>query len=197
MENITPKPILPEPGEEEVWKTHPVYTKYEVSTFGNVRRKDNQYLMTTNISGRGYLSVHLRAGIINKNGNGKHCRIHKLVAETFLGEAPGPEYECDHLDRNRRNNYYKNLRWATHAENMANASKERHKQVFMNRPAIVLLENGTDKLIREFTCLAQVVEELDLSPACVRDNIHGYKPSYKFGYFMTKPDYLKKNAEKI
>ena len=99
MENTTPKPILPAPGEEEVWKTHPVYIEYEVSTFGNVRRKINQYMMTKSINGRGYLTVHLRAGIEDKNG--KYCRIHKLVAETFLEKAPGPNYECDHLDRNR------------------------------------------------------------------------------------------------
>ena len=98
MEN-TPKPILPGPEEREIWKTHPIYTEYEVSTFGNVRRKSTQYVMTPTINGRGYLVVHLRAGIDTKNG--KYCRVHKLVAETFLGDAPGPEYECDHLDRNR------------------------------------------------------------------------------------------------
>lgn len=190
MENTTPKPILPAPGEKEVWKTHPIYIEYEVSTFGNVRRKSTQYMMTASINGRGYPTVHLRAGIENESG--KYCRVHKLVAETFLGEAPGPYYECDHLDRNRQNNYVGNLRWATREENMANTSATRRKQVFMNRPAIVLLDKNTDELIREFKCLAEVVEELGVSSAGVRDNIHGYKPPYTFGYFMTKPDYLKK-----
>ena len=190
MENTTPKPILPAPGEEEVWKTHPIYVEYEVSTFGNVRRKSNKYMMTATINGRGYLNVHLRAGIEDEGG--KYCRIHKLVAETFLGEAPGPDYECDHLDRNRQNNYVGNLRWATHVENMANTPAKRRKQVFMDRPAIVLLDKHTNEFIREFKCLAEVVEELGVSAAGVRDNIHGYKPPYTFGYFMTKPDYLKK-----
>lgn len=185
----TPEPILPAPGEEEMWKTHPVYTEYEISTFGNVRRKSNQYMMTASINGRGYLTVHLRAGIKNKNG--KYCRIHKLVAETFLGDAPGPEYECDHLDRNRQNNYYKNIRWVTHPENVANCRKRR-KQVFMNRPAIVLLDKNTHELIREFKHLGEVVQELGVNPAGVRDNIHGYRPPYTFGYFMTKPEYLEK-----
>ena len=190
MENTTPKPILPAPGEEEVWKTHPIYDEYEVSTFGNVRRKSNQYMMTASINGRGYSTVHLRVGVEGKNG--KYCRIHKLVAETFLGEAPGPDYECDHLDRNRQNNYVGNLRYATHAENIANSPSKRRTYVFMEKPAIVLLDKNTDELIREFKCLAEVVEELGVSPAGVRDNIHGYKPPYTFGYFMTKSDYLKK-----
>lgn len=190
MENTTPKPILPAPGEEEVWKTHPIYDEYEVSTFGNVRRKSNQYMMTASINGRGYSTVHLRVGVEGKNG--KYCRVHKLVAETFLGEAPGPEYECDHLDRNRQNNYVGNLRYATHAENIANTPPKRRTYVYMEKPAIVLLDKNTDKLIREFNCLAEVIEELGVRPAGVRDNIHGYKPPYTFGYFMTKPDYLKK-----
>lgn len=190
----TPEPILPAPGEEEVWKTHPVYTEYEISTFGNVRRKSTQYMMTASVNGRGYSTVHFRVGIENKNG--KYLRVHKLVAETFLGEAPGPEYECDHLDRNRQNNYVGNLRWATHPENQAN-SRPRRKQVFMDRPAIVLLDKETNELLREFSCLAEACEEMGVRPAGVRDNIHGYKPPYRFGYFMTKPDYLKKIEEKI
>ena len=185
----TPEPILPAPGEEEVWKTHAIYTEYEVSTFGNVRRKSTQYVMTPSVNGRGYSVVHLRAGIDAKNG--KYIRVHKLVAETFLGEAPGPEYECDHKDRNRQNNYYKNLRWATHSENIAN-SRKRRKQIFMDRPALVLLDKNTHELIREFKNLAEACEVMGVRPAGVRDNIHGYKPPYRFGYFMTKTEYLEK-----
>lgn len=194
MENyIQPTPILPSPEEKEIWKTHAIYTEYEISTFGNVRRKKNQYMMTPSTNGRGYSVVHLRAGVEGKNG--KYLRVHRLVAETFLGDAPGPEYECDHLDRNRQNNYLGNLRWTTHPENMAN-SRPRRKQVFMDRPALVLLNKNTDELIREFDCLADVCEEFGISPAGVRDNIHGYKPPYTFGYFMTKEEYLKKFKEK-
>jgi hypothetical protein len=80
---------------------------------------------------------------------------------------------------------------------MANTPAKRRKQVFMNRPAIVLLDKNTDELIREFKCLAEVIKELGVSSAGVRDNIHGHKPPYTFGYFMTKPDYLKKIEGKI
>ncbi|AXV72811.1 hypothetical protein CJO75_01120 [Ralstonia solanacearum] len=45
--------------------------------------------------------------------------IHRLVALTFLGPPPSRQHEVAHNDGNRANNIVTNLRWATHAENVA------------------------------------------------------------------------------
>lgn len=193
--NITPKPILPEPGEVELWKEHPIYTAYEISTFGNVRRAANKYQMKTPINARGYPSVHLRAGIKNKHG--KTLRVHRLVADTWLPPHAEDETEIDHIDRNRGNNYYRNLRWATHEVNMANSRPTRQQKIYLDRPALVLLDKNTHELIREFKNLEEAVNEMGVGIAGIRDNIHGYKPPYTFGYFMIKSDYLKKLSEKL
>lgn len=58
-----------------------------------------------------YLHVHLR-----KNGRSYSVRVHKLVAETFLGPCP-PGKETCHRDDNPRNNRLSNLRWDTHKSN--------------------------------------------------------------------------------
>jgi hypothetical protein len=42
--------------------------------------------------------------------------VHRLVAELVYGPCP-EGLECRHLDGDRANNDYKNLRWGTHAEN--------------------------------------------------------------------------------
>ena len=49
--------------------------------------------------------------------------IHQLVAETFI---PNPDNytEIDHIDRNKLNNHYTNLRWVSRFEN---ASEPNHK----------------------------------------------------------------------
>lgn len=58
-----------------------------------------------------------------RDENGKFLKqisksIHQLVAETFI---PNPEgyNEILHLDDNKQNNHYTNLKWGTHLENMS------------------------------------------------------------------------------
>lgn len=45
--------------------------------------------------------------------------IHKVVAECWLGDIPNG-YEVDHIDRDTHNNYYKNLRYVNHSDQMKN-----------------------------------------------------------------------------
>jgi hypothetical protein len=53
--------------------------------------------------------------------------IHKLVALTWIGPAPGPtgtkrhEYCVNHKDGNKRNNHADNLEWVTNSENLSHA----------------------------------------------------------------------------
>ena len=194
MENNKPTPILPAPGEEEVWKTHPIYTEYQVSTFGNVRRIRTQRLLTRSPNSRGYETVHLRAGIDNPNG--KYPRVHILVAETFLGPCP-EGMEIDHADRNRLNNYYKNLSYMTHKDNVGNAKKDRRPRIMKDKPALVLLDKDTHELIREFANVSEATEAMNVASRSIRDNIHGHKATFRFGYFMIKDEWLQKKDEKI
>jgi hypothetical protein len=46
----------------------------------------------------------------------KRRYVHRLVAELIHGPCPDGQ-ECRHLDGDRQNNDYSNLRWGTHTEN--------------------------------------------------------------------------------
>ncbi len=66
-----------------------------------------------------------------RDENGKFLKqikksIHQLVAEVFI---PNPEghTEIDHIDRNNRNNHYKNLRWCNRSDNMKNKEFQTYK----------------------------------------------------------------------
>lgn len=60
----------------------------------------------------GYLVLNLQIAL----GVRKEFRVHRLIAETFLGLCPDGK-ETRHLDGNKKNNSLDNLVWGTKKEN--------------------------------------------------------------------------------
>lgn len=105
---------------EERWNPVAGYeASYEVSTLGRVRRiapqqgtRPGLILKLTPVSKRGgYLTVGLsEVGRIKKR-----YRVHRLVAEAFLGPSEGRLVR--HLDGDPTNNRLSNLQWGDASEN--------------------------------------------------------------------------------
>jgi len=53
----------------------------------------------------------------------KHCFFYKLVAKYFIPKTSDEQVYVLHLDRNRANDYVKNLKWATRAEMLEHSKK--------------------------------------------------------------------------
>lgn len=103
--------------------------------FGGRKYKANQFGVVYDDKGKpkkqrlnqdGYPVVWLEG---EKGDNGKRKRyyekVHKIVATLFC-EKPNIEekVEVNHLDCVRSNNYYKNLEWITHKENVQYSIKK-------------------------------------------------------------------------
>ena len=102
----------------EIWKPVVGYENlYEVSNLGRVKSlKDNkgryrEKIKSSSDNGRGYLNVYLC-----KNGKGKRCYIHRLVAEAFL-DNPNNYPIINHKDENKQNNHVSNLEWCDYEYN--------------------------------------------------------------------------------
>lgn len=95
---------------EEVWNTLDNFSKYEISTFGNIRNKTSKNILTLNIKS-GYLCTSLT----NDNGDRKSVKTHRLVALSFIPNPLNKE-TVNHKDHNKLNNNLSNLEWATTTE---------------------------------------------------------------------------------
>ena len=98
----------------ETWMLINGYDNYEVSSFGRVRNNRTGRILKSRVNTKGYVDNGLC-----KDGQHKTHEIHRLVAEAFCKNPDGKKY-VDHIDNNKLNNHYTNLRWTTSSENNRN-----------------------------------------------------------------------------
>ncbi len=136
----------------EVWKAISGYEGvYEVSNLGNVKRvlkacgtKTGPLKGVVGDGGR----IHVN---LCKNGVHKVHRVHKLVAETFLGDRP-KGMEINHKDHNNKNNNVSNLEYISGKDNI-----EHYRDAV--RRGVIKAPDMSKKLTRD-----SVVKIRELSP---------------------------------
>ena len=175
----------------EIWRT-PIsdgepYEDYKVSNLGKILSLNYNHtgkpdLMNPSDNGRGYLVVHLR-----KNGESKTCKVHRLVAETFL---PNPENlpEVNHKDEIKKNNFVflnedgtvnkekSNLEWKNHRDNLNHGTRNER------------IAKAKSKKVLQFSLSGELIREWDSTQECGRNGFNqghvaaccrGEKPQYK------------------
>jgi hypothetical protein len=99
----------------EIWKEIPFTDyKYEISNYGRIKsycqnHKKGKLLKPSKIGG--FLVVSLKY-----KGKSKHFLVHKLVAEMFVSKEKDSDEAVIHIDWDKANNYYKNLKWVSKKE---------------------------------------------------------------------------------
>ncbi len=110
--------------EDEIW-IEIIFTdyKYEVSNYGRVKSycqdsENGKILNASQIGGFKVVSLKF-------NGKSKHFLVHKLVAEAFVAKDSENQTVVIHLDWNKSNNSYLNLKWSSKSESY----KRMHKRL--------------------------------------------------------------------
>lgn len=111
--------------------------KYAIDEYGNIYsyKKGNSELkkLARHINRNGYPDIGL-----SLNGEIRTFRVHRLVADVYLGES---KMIVNHKDGNKLNNHYSNLERSTHSKN----TKHAYDMGLINRP------KGEDSTSTKFT----------------------------------------------
>ncbi|ARF11235.1 HNH endonuclease [Klosneuvirus KNV1] len=97
------------------------FTEYDISNNGNVYSYPKKRYLALH-DANGYNSV----SIVDKNsGKSYHILVHILVAHAFIPNDDESKVLVNHIDENKKNNYYKNLEWKTPSGNVNHSLKKR------------------------------------------------------------------------
>ena len=168
---------------KEEWKDIKDYEGlYQVSNWGkilslNYRNTGKPRLMNTGTDKDGYLVVYL-----SKNGEDKLCKVHRLVAQTFI---PNPDNlpQVNHKDEDKTNNRVENLEWKSPKDNSNHGTRtERVAKANANgiRSKPVLQFSLSGDLIREWPSIGECGRN-GFSKGNVWSCCNGKLPHYK-GY---------------
>ena len=98
----------------EHWALIDGYDNYEISSFGRVRNNETCRILKGSNNGNGYNKITLC-----KEKKEKKVYVHRLVAFAFCEKKD--EYDIvDHIDQNKINNHFTNLRWVNKSLNGKN-----------------------------------------------------------------------------
>lgn len=179
--------ILPETGEEEIWKAVPGFSKYEGSSFGKIKNITTDHILQPKTDKNGYLVLNLYR---DENGFSKRYqkRVSRIICETFYGPPEDPTMVCDHIDRCRCNDYYKNIHWATLVENRNNRT-DPYKKLTLKPNTPVMLMSKEGEFIARYKNANEASEKTGLSKTQISANVNGQRVPFSIGYFITEEQY--------
>ena len=152
-------------------------SNYQVSIFGVVINKKNE-VMSQKITDNGYKRIHI---VCNKSKKDNTMYVHDLVAHCFIkNDNPEINDVVNHIDKNRSNNYYKNLEWVTQQDNSIHSNGKMVKMI-----------NPTDnEVLKIFRCVKDADRFLNVSTnSHIGEVCNGKWKTYK-GY---KWEWVKQN----
>ena len=165
---------------EEIWCPIKGYeSMYEVSDKGRVRslKFGKERILKPRRDKDGYIQVDLY-----KNGYHKTCKVHRLVAQTFI---PNPDNlsEVNHKDENKENNFVQNLEWCNQKYNINYGTRTQRQAEKLSKPVLQYTKSG--EFVREWKSTHDVERNLGyfnnyISYCCTGKRKYAYGFIWKF-----------------
>ena len=154
----------------EIWKQLRNFPSYNGSTEGRIMNVRTQHILTPTIGERGQAVVGLR-----RNNKTHHIQLHRIIAETFLGEQPGMDVR--HKDHDRLNNCVDNLEWVTRSETIKESYISGNKKPW-RQIAVRVIETGA-----EYDTMKDCALDIGCDPAEIRKYLLGERNHVKGYHF--------------
>lgn len=189
-------PYIPESHEDEEYRDVVDNPNYEVSNYGNVRKKDDGRYLKGSIKGNGYRIV----SITGEDGKNRQRPVHRLEASAFLGDYGSQGLQVNHKDGIKTNNQLENLEWCTASENIQHAhdtglikytedTARKHRDVSRRLyPPVRCIENG-----KVYPDAAVAAKDLGCDRKEIRKVTRGIYNSHK-GFHFENADWSEINV---
>ena len=150
--------FLPIPNYEEEYEINP-----ETSDVFSIKRK---IIRKQSLDKGGYFKVDL-----SKNGKTKNMSIHRLVYMSVYPEEDIEGFDIDHIDRNKENNHWENLRKSTRSENNCNVVAKANnkssgiKNIHLQKSGtyeVKIHKNGKNVFRKFYKTLEEAIENRDI-----------------------------------
>ena len=149
----------------EIWKPLYNFPSYDGSTEGRIKNVRTQRILRP-IESEGKMKVTLQ-----RNNVQHTVKLHRVIAETFLGEHPGMDVR--HKDGDHTNNHVDNLEWVTRSELIANAY-DRGTKVAYQKIAVRIIETG-----RVYESIKECAKDIPCHPTYIRECLAGLRDNVK------------------
>ena len=161
------------------WKELKQNNNYLINEYGDVVNKQTGFK----------LSGHNRNGYRRFDLQGKIYTAHLLVYTNFIEDIPEGKV-IDHIDGNKSNNYFQNLRAVSQSVNMENAHLNGHK----GQVGVTQFSND-GKELRYYSSTQEAADEMHLTQAAIKNaSVYGTKSS---GFYWLRDDSLTTKEEFI
>lgn len=106
---------------QEIWRDIPWYEwMYMVSNYWKVLSLNYNKTWKPRVLTEQLWETQYPSAVLSKDWKKTYFLVHRLVAELFIEKIEWKNI-INHIDWNRRNNFYKNLEWCTTWENLKHA----------------------------------------------------------------------------
>lgn len=181
-------------GNKKIKKNEILEQYHKIIVIKNYKKIDDGYYLSPdgdvyNIKTNHFLKSTIRNGYKIIRINNKHYTIHRLVCEKFNEIPLDNSYKVDHIDRNRLNNSYTNLRWVSDKDN---ANNRKYKESNIE----IIQYNINKKFIKKWKNIKEIKENTSFNINAITLNCNNHHNTSQGFIWSYTQEYINKQILK-